>query len=150
MTLATRRESASHHLLPGSLCTLADGIQAALDRACRTTAGIRLADWRVLAVLEAEGTVSAGAVARRAGMEPPRVTRAITRLRERGLIWRRTDPADHRVARLGLTAAGQECLDTLHGLDSDAPERLLGGLSETQRQAISLLLARLGETAPER
>lgn len=139
MSLATPSASASN-ALPGPLCTLADGIQQALDRVCRQTAGIRLSDWRVLAALDAHGPVSAGTVAERAGLERPRVTRAVARLRERGLVTRQSHPDDRRVVHLALTEAGTACLKRLGEIENTRPERLLAHLSPTEREIIGLIL----------
>ncbi|MCS4502756.1 hypothetical protein KBTX_00061 [wastewater metagenome] len=150
MSLVTPSAPASN-ALPGPLCTLADGIQQALDRACRQTAGIRLADWRVLAALDVHGPVSAGTVAERAGLERPRVTRAVARLRERGLVTRQPHPDDRRVVHLALTEAGTACLKRLGEIENARPDRLLAHLSHTERETIGLLLDGLRDkTVPAR
>jgi DNA-binding MarR family transcriptional regulator len=57
------------------------------------------------------GPVSLGELAAIEQIAPPSMTRIAARLEESGLVERRTDLADRRVARVVITAAGTDLLD---------------------------------------
>ena len=57
------------------------------------------------------GELSLGELAAIERIAPPSMTRIAARLEERGLVDRRVDPADRRVARVAVTSAGRVILD---------------------------------------
>jgi DNA-binding MarR family transcriptional regulator len=59
----------------------------------------------------ATGDARPGDLATRLQIAPSVVSRAVVPLEQAGLVERRTDPADARAARLGLTAAGRRRLE---------------------------------------
>lgn len=65
----------------------------------------------VLASVAREGALTLGELAAVERVQPPTVTGAVNRLVEQGLVARRPDPVDRRVARVELTPAGRRFLD---------------------------------------
>jgi DNA-binding MarR family transcriptional regulator len=61
----------------------------------------------VLSSIERAQPVTLGALATIERVQPPTITAAVGRLEEKGLVRREADPADRRVARVSLTAAGE-------------------------------------------
>jgi DNA-binding MarR family transcriptional regulator len=57
------------------------------------------------------GELTLGELAAIERVAPPSMTRIAARLEERGLVDRRADVADRRVARVAVTGAGREILD---------------------------------------
>src|SRR5262245_8062279 len=49
-------------------------------------------------------------------IEPPTLVRHLDKLTEEGLVERRPDPDDRRIARVVVTAAGRKRLAELHGV----------------------------------
>jgi len=66
-----------------------------------------------LAAMAAAGEISLGALAGIERIAPPSMTRIAARLEELGLVERRTDPADRRVARVAITAEGRTVLEEI-------------------------------------
>ena len=66
--------------------------------------------------------------------------RVVDRLEEDGLARRRPDPADRRVVRIELTAAGRRAADRVVGARAAALDEALNGLTADERR-------RLGEVA---
>ena len=63
-----------------------------------------------LAVLDRHGPLTLGELADLERVAPPTVTRVAARLEEAGLVVRRVDPADRRVARMTVSAQGRRLL----------------------------------------
>lgn len=70
-------------------------------------AGLRVAEWRVLACLSEEDGQMVTRLARVALYEQSRLTRIIEKMEDRGLVDRRPDREDGRRVRVYLTDAGR-------------------------------------------
>ncbi|MFB7250463.1 MarR family winged helix-turn-helix transcriptional regulator [Microbacterium sp. NPDC056234] len=68
------------------------------------------AQWRVLSILEREGGIRLGALARTARTTQPGMTRLIGDLERAGLVARAGDPVDSRATVVSITTAGQEAV----------------------------------------
>ncbi|UYO98387.1 MarR family transcriptional regulator [Microbacterium sp. M28] len=66
------------------------------------------AQWRVLSILEREGGIRLGSLARAARTTQPGMTRLIGDLERAGLVERSSDPVDSRATVVDITAAGRE------------------------------------------
>jgi DNA-binding MarR family transcriptional regulator len=71
---------------------------------------LRVLDFGVLHVVNANPGIHQGGVASILGVEPPAVVLASDRLEARGFISRNADPHDRRVRSLVLTRAGEKVL----------------------------------------
>jgi DNA-binding MarR family transcriptional regulator len=93
-----------------------------------------------LAAVDRHGPLTLGALAELERVAPPSVTKAVTKLEAAGLVARRTDTADRRVAWVSVTPAGAKGLarirkrrslwlaDRLAALGDDDRARLAGAL----------------------
>ena len=63
-----------------------------------------------LATIEKAGPLTLGELAAEEQVQPPSMTRIVSRLEEQGLVTREIDPSDRRVARVVVTPAGAELL----------------------------------------
>jgi DNA-binding MarR family transcriptional regulator len=63
-----------------------------------------------LSVLAKNGELSLGELAAMERIAPPSMTRIAAHLEEQGLLERRVDPADRRVARVAVSPAGESLL----------------------------------------
>jgi DNA-binding MarR family transcriptional regulator len=64
-----------------------------------------------LATIGREGPLTLGALAASEQVSPPTTTRIVAKLEAAGLVRRHADPADGRVTRVDLTAAGRRQLE---------------------------------------
>ncbi len=71
------------------------------------------------------------------------ITNRIDRVEAAGLVKRMPDPDDRRGVLVALTEEGQRVLDQAARAHLDNEERLLGGLSPSQRKELADLLRRL-------
>ncbi len=129
--------------LPYRFHVLAELLSRSLSLTYQDRFGISVAEWRILAILGRESPLSAGDVGRRTHMEKPRVSRALGRMQETGLLVRRVDRHDHRVAILRLSRRGQDLYRRLAPLALDWERRLLRELDDQDRARLDDLLDRL-------
>jgi DNA-binding MarR family transcriptional regulator len=64
-------------------------------------------EFAVTSVLNLSGPTRAGALAALTGLRPSSMSNYLRRFEERGLVRRRTDPADRRASLVSLTATGR-------------------------------------------
>lgn len=107
-----------------------------------------LADWEfdVLAALRRSGspfemspTALVGALMITSGA----VTNRADRLAARGLVYRKADDTDRRAIYVGLTAEGLTVVDQMLEAHVANEERMLAGLSQSDRAALEPLLRKL-------
>jgi DNA-binding MarR family transcriptional regulator len=96
--------------------TLPSALRLAITRLARrlrqqTADQITASQLSALSSVAKHGPLSLGELAGIERIAPPSMTRIAGRLEETGLIERRGDSADRRVARVSITAAGADLLD---------------------------------------
>ena len=129
--------------VPFRLNRLAVEVSRALARVYGERFGIDVPEWRVIATLGDCGRARARDIAASTRMHKSMVSRAVARLTELGWVARSANANDRREAPLQLTAAGLEVYRQLVPLVLDYQNRLLGALSESERQTLDRLLAKL-------
>jgi len=121
-------------------------------------AGVSEQQWRVLRVLSDNGVLDSGAIARKALLFAPSVSRIIRDLLQRGLVTRQPDPSDARRTCISITPAGEQLVretarHTKQLLDryEDAfgAERLAALCEEAQRLAHCLRALATAEDGPD-
>lgn len=102
-----------------------------------------------LASVATHGELSLGSLASLERIAPPSMTRIAARLEERGLVIRRSDDADRRVARVAISDAGQAVLDeTRNRRDAYLAVRIQE-LSEEEREVLARAVPLLERLAAE-
>ena len=86
-----------------------------------------------LASIERHGPLTLGALADYERVAPPSVTKVVTKLEAAGLVVRRLDERDRRVAWISLTAAGINRLAKIRQRKNAWLASRLGDLTEDQR-----------------
>jgi DNA-binding MarR family transcriptional regulator len=137
-----------------------DFVEAVLDlmRAIRRTGGaahttkgdgISVPQLVVLGAIDSAGERGVTAVADRAGLAQPTVTRALAALERRGMVFRTPHARDGRSTSLALTATGQAVLlDKRQDMTGRFAE-IWDGLEDDQREHAVLLVRRLSEVVDE-
>ena len=139
--------------------TLADGHEAAhfdfyrfsdprewLDAGFRDVfarPGLKIAEWRVLAVLAEADGLTPGELGQRTEMDKMTVSRATAALGERGLVRREGRGDDRRSHRLALTPAGTALHAEVAPLALAMEAQLLDGMGVAELAALRATLARL-------
>jgi homoprotocatechuate degradation regulator HpaR len=95
------------HSLAGTLLGAREAVMEPIRPLLRD-AGVTEQQWRVLRVVNDEGSINASSLADAAMLHGPSVTRILRELKDRGLIERRADPEDARRSIIRITIEGEE------------------------------------------
>jgi DNA-binding MarR family transcriptional regulator len=76
----------------------------------RSAGGVTASQYAALVTISKKGELTLGELAAAEGVAPPSMTRIAANLEQAGLVERRPDPLDRRVARVALSAKGAELL----------------------------------------
>ena len=118
-----------------------------LLRQTKASAELTPTQLSVLFAVVRAGSIGAGELAAREGLNPTMLSRAIGNLTEAGLIRRETAPADRRSAVVVPTAAGRKLTERARSERNDALARALAAASDGEREAIAAALPALEELA---
>ena len=102
--------------------------------------GLSVSEWRTISVLGTDRALSAGEIVEQSSMDKVNVSRAIAKLRERGLLKRDIDGDDRRRSVLRLTQRGCEVYHILVPKVLELEERLLDGLTDDERRTLITLM----------
>ena len=123
--------------VPCQLATLTQSIMRSVASLFEDRFGISLPEWKVLAIIRDKPGLSAVAVARLAQMDTVAVSRAVTKLLDRGLVIRELDTEDRRRSVLDVSAEGRELHDQITPLASKLEASLLEELSEEEQRVFA-------------
>ena len=104
-----------------------------------------------LATIERDGPLTLGALASIERVRPPTITAAVGRLEEQGLVRRRTDARDRRIARVEVTSHGRRLLAESRSRKTAYLEQQLAALSADERATLvqaATILERVLEKEP--
>lgn len=104
--------------------------------------------YNVLRIVDREGPMAQGEIARRLMVSAPVVTRQATALTEVGLVERQPDTVDRRSIRLALTTKGRRRVRAMRRELLAAAGELLGPLPEAQRANLTTALEQLRVLLP--
>jgi DNA-binding MarR family transcriptional regulator len=133
--------------LPYRLSVLAETVSRAFAQRYEQRFGITIPEWRVMAVLGEQSPQSTQKVIERTRMDRVRVSRAVIRLDEKGLVGRTPMKRDQRAHSLHLTQRGsamyREIVPLAHGLQAE----LMQSLQEQELRALEEAIRKLQEAA---
>jgi DNA-binding MarR family transcriptional regulator len=89
-----------------------------------------------LATIERDGPLTLGELAAVERVRPPTITAAVGRLEEQGLVHRRADKRDRRVARVEITPHGRRLLEQSRSRKTAYLERRLAALDPDERATL--------------
>jgi DNA-binding MarR family transcriptional regulator len=104
-----------------------------------------------LATIERDGPLTLGTLAAIERVRPPTITAAVGRLEEQGLVHRRIDARDRRVARVAITSHGRRLLAESRSRKTAYLEQQLAALSADERATLAraaTILERVLEKEP--
>ena len=108
---------------------------------------VSLGEWRAVALIAADPTLTLNRLARRAGLDKAQMSRVVTRLSERGLVDRTMGSG--RTSQLSLTPAGTTVYRGLIAAANERDARLLSALGEDEAARLLSALDRLATLAIE-
>ncbi|RYY78886.1 MAG: MarR family transcriptional regulator [Comamonadaceae bacterium] len=125
------------------LMRLAQAIQAEISSTYATAHGLSVAEWRMLAHLNAQSATQLGDLCRELAMDKAYASRLIRSLAARGLIEVHTDPDHGRRLILEITATGRALAARILPEARAAQERLLQVLEPAERIAFHASIRKL-------
>ncbi len=129
--------------LPYRLSVAANAVSQRIALAYRARFGLRIPEWRVIAVVAERGEATQAELAAATAMDRMGISRAVAGLMARGLLVRRPAPADRRTHALALTAEGEALYREIAPAALALEAGLLASFSEAERAQLMDLLARL-------
>jgi DNA-binding MarR family transcriptional regulator len=133
--------------LPYRLSIASNAVSDAVATAYRTLFGLRIPEWRLVAVLAEGGAMSQQALCGRTRMDKVTVSRAAIALAERGLIARAANPGDQRSHLLTLTREGGALYEQVAPKALELERRIFAGFSEEERAQLRAMLERMEAAA---
>ena len=112
----------------------------AMDQAAAEFLGIHRTDSRLLDVLQMDGRMSAGELARAGHLSPAAVTAALDRLERAGYVRRLRDEQDRRRVLVEVTDHANELTWKLYGPLASAGERMFAKVTEDQLRVMRDLM----------
>ncbi|WP_298830341.1 MarR family transcriptional regulator [uncultured Piscinibacter sp.] len=116
---------------------------APVVRLCEGRYGITRREWRLLALLAAQGATSPSELADRAHLDRARTSRAIGSLSAKGLVQRVARPGDARRAVVQVTPCGQSLYEEMFPQVAAINRAMLDALDEPLLAALDEALRRL-------
>lgn len=145
-----RRALRLQDYLPYRLSVAANAVSRVIARAYERQFGLKIPQWRLIAVLADEGPLTQQALCGRTVMDKVTVMRAAQGLVRRGFVRRLPNSADGRSHRLALTRSGERMYRDIVPLALDHEARLLHGFEQADIMRLDRLLRRLEATAQAR
>ncbi len=133
------------HSVPGHLIRRAQQIAVAIFAEETTESGLTPIQFALLAELERTSGADQVTLAALIAVDVATFGQVATRLEERGLVARESDPEDRRRKRLTLTTAGRACLKRSIPAVLSTQERILAPLDTSERRELCRLLSKLVE-----
>ncbi|MEX0284908.1 MAG: MarR family winged helix-turn-helix transcriptional regulator [Paracoccaceae bacterium] len=132
--------------LPYRLAVLSERVSRRLSIEYGRTHGINVAEWRVLVHLQRCGHVSVREIHNCVNLDKPRVSRAVSRLEEAGLVQKAQGTADARLVAISLTDAGQAALADILPEAVAIEQRLLDGIDPDDLAVFSRVMEQIHTT----
>ena len=133
--------------LPYRLSIASNTASDAIARAYRKLFGLRVPEWRLIAVLAEGGAMSQQALCGRTQMDKVTVSRAAIALADRGLIERAANPDDQRSHLLTLSATGWALYEQVAPKALELEQRVFESFSAEERQKLRSMLERIAAAA---
>ena len=129
--------------LPYLLSVTSNAVSSRVAEVYRARFGLRIAEWRVMAVLGDAGALTQRDLTAATLMDKVAVNRACKELEDRGLAARTANERDGRSHHLELTADGRVMYGRIMPLAVEMERQLFDAFSPEERQTFRRLLERL-------
>ena len=133
--------------LPYRLSVASNAVSALIATRYEALFGLRVPEWRLVAVLGAGEPRTQQALGAATRMDKVTVSRALRTLTARGLVARRPHPGDARAQVAQLTAAGARLYRAVAPQALEMEARVLAGFTPAERAQFLALLERVEAAA---
>ncbi|WP_210163324.1 MarR family winged helix-turn-helix transcriptional regulator [Niveispirillum irakense] len=133
--------------VPYRLSVTANLVSDVIASAYEARFGLKVAEWRLVAVLAEDGPQTQQSIGQRTRMDKVTVSRAAIALCDRALLERRDNPQDKRSHLLVLTEAGIRLYEEVAPVALSLEKELLSGIGPAEMDALMAMLKRLEQAA---
>lgn len=135
--------------LPYRLSITSNRVSGAIATSYQALFGLRIPEWRLVAVLAEGGVMSQLALGRTTRMDKVTVSRAAIALTARGLVLKRQNPDDQRSQLLELSSEGRALYAQVAPKALEMERRMFASFSDAERAQLLSMLDRLERAAAE-
>jgi DNA-binding MarR family transcriptional regulator len=135
--------------LPYRLSITSNAVSDLIARSYRTRFGLKIPEWRVMAVLGEVESATQRELVSSTAMDKVTVNRATKALDDRGLVGRAPNKADGRSHHLALTEEGRALYEEIVPLALAIEEQLVSVMGAGEADKLSETLKKLGQIAGE-
>ena len=135
--------------LPYRLSITSNAVSDLIARSYRTRFGLKIPEWRVMAVLGEVESATQRELVSSTAMDKVTVNRATKALDDRGLVGRAPNKADGRSHHLALTEEGRALYEEIVPLALAIEEQLVSVMGAGEAEKLSETLKKLGQIAGE-
>lgn len=129
--------------LPYRLSVVAETVSALIAKGYERQFGITIPEWRVLAVIGENGRMTTQQVIDHTRMDRVRVSRAVIRLADKGLVARVANPADARAQILDFAPDGAEIYRQIIPYARTIQRKLAESLRQDEAKQLIAILEKL-------
>jgi DNA-binding MarR family transcriptional regulator len=129
--------------IPYRLSVMQQEVSRAIARVYAEKHDLMRHDWRVMAALGGGQPLSANEVCQRTNMDKVQVSRAIARLKQKGLVTQHRDAGDRRRSSLRLTKPGESIYRDIVPAARAREAELLSVLGATELKQLDKLIEKL-------
>lgn len=133
--------------LPYRLAVTAEAFSRQLVAVYQRKYGLSREEWRLLFLLDDAGVIDSLTLSQRTSLDKVQVSRAASRLEEKGLLTREVLGADRRLRSYAITPAGREIFRAAFAEVEVRANLILGKLSVTERRGLFDAIEALGRAA---
>lgn len=133
--------------LPYRLSVVTEAVSRLFAERYEARFGLTIPEWRVMAAVGESAPRTTGEVIATTRMDRVKVSRAVIRLGDKGLLDRRADPRDARAQVLSLTAEGEAAYRAIVPLARDLQAALAAALTAEEAAALAAILGKLDARA---
>jgi DNA-binding MarR family transcriptional regulator len=130
--------------LPYRLSVVTEAVSSLFATHYQDRFGLSIPEWRVIAVVGQQGGPSTQEVIEHTGMDRVRVSRAVIRLADKGLLERLQHPRDQRAQLLRLSRQGRAVYREIVPLAREMQAALASALTEAEQQQLGVILRKIG------
>lgn len=121
---------------PYRLAVAAEAFSRQLVEVYGQAHGLSREEWRLLFLLDDAGSLDSLEVAQRTSLDKVQVSRAASKLEEKGLITREVPSSDRRLRHYSITPAGRTRFRQAFGEVEARADEILGAMTEDDRAAL--------------
>ncbi|MCY4144733.1 MAG: MarR family winged helix-turn-helix transcriptional regulator [Gammaproteobacteria bacterium] len=135
--------------LPYRLSVLTNSISALIATSYSESFGIRIPEWRAIAVLGESPGLTSSQIVQRTAMDKVTVSRTVRNLANKKLISKSASATDRRVSHLHLTASGKNVYEQIVPMALEFERQFLQVLDVREQSVLDKLIDKLQKGVDE-